>query len=141
MAVDKYQEEEAEFIAKTNLKFISDLEKILEKEGKLTKFADFLKYQSLDSRYANRENSHKTICLKKPIQDEVWNIENLLESVFNLAYDYPNDFEKLYTKNHRHNPFRIEVTLEKEFAKPGTISYNFGKWIQLPYWTENIETF
>ncbi len=141
MVISKYQEEEREFIAKTNLKFKSDIEKILKNNGKITRFTDYLKYQGLDSRFASNENSHKSICFKKPIQDDIYRFENVLESLMNLPYDYTNDFKKLHTKNHRHNPFRIEVSLEKESAKPGTISYSFGKWIQLPYWTENIKIF
>lgn len=66
-------------------------------------------------------------------KDGVYCLESELNRLFHIDMDYQNNFCKFQTKYNSDNPFRIELSFEKEGAPEGTIAYIFGKLIMSPY--------
>ena len=58
----------------------------------------------------------------------------VFDAVLTLDKDYdPRDISrKFHTEHNTGNPYRVEVTFEKQDGVDGAIEYIFGQWIQIP---------
>ena len=122
------------FVRNLNNQFVLDIEKILEKEGKISRFPDFLKFIGVN------EEVTELLSFNDIKENEICNLEKVLESVFNLQTDYPEEIKKIYTSNSRNNPYRIEFTLKNNnpIHSEETLLYAFGNWIQVPIWAHFV---
>lgn len=116
-------------IRKLNEELVKDIKKIFEKQDEIYKLGDILKYQGIED--IKPGEIHFT---KKPLgYDGKYHLYSKVDGLCHLHHDYKEEFVNFYTKYNRRNPFRIEITFEKESAPEGTLVNSFGKWIMTPY--------
>lgn len=122
------KEQKRKLIERVNLKLKADLEKTFEKQDEVFKLGEIIKYYGIEDIGLGRTRFGKPTG-----KDGVYHLESELNSLFHIDMDYQNDFFKFHTKYNPDNPFRIELSFEKEDAPEGTIAYIFGKLVMSPY--------
>jgi len=116
-----------------NAKLNANVEEIIQREGKLYRLGDLLKTIGIEKIQAGRIQFRNLNQAKVPVS-----VEDIVRSWWNVKRDYQGvDIENMfYSKYNRKNPFRVEISLERENGPEGALVYSYRRWLVVPYMPE-----